>query len=99
MAEIVNNDKGFKVIKMTNTESELCKFGFNVDDIHVVLDDHTNAPIIDDIYYVAVLNQALSKKSFDKWIKDATYYPEDDNYQNMYFNHYCKILNLCQTTK
>jgi len=84
MAEIVENKKGFKVIKIET------KRMFDVFRGTLGVCDNCNqvATIGDEMagYYVCVLNSFLCEKDYLEWNERATYYPEDSKYEIEKFN-------------
>lgn len=91
MAKIIKNDKGFKVISITNDES--IKLGFGIYPGECIC-MHCNDIISEEIYYIAALNDVMCKSCYDEWYQDATHYKEDEQYENRYFDYYCKSLGL-----
>ena len=91
MAKIIKNDKGFKVICMNNDEAT--KLGFGIwSGTSICIS--CNELIFDEIYYIAVLNDVMCKKCYEKWYENATYFKEDAQYENKYFDYYSKKLGL-----
>lgn len=85
MAEVVKNDKGFKVIHCSNTE--IVKLGgLGICDSCGEPDSHG--------YYIAVLNRWYCPKCYERWHKGAVYYPEDKPIEEKNFKVYSKLLAL-----
>ena len=85
MAEVVETEKGFKVIHTSRTEC--LKWG------GIGICDHCNESPQHG-YYVAVLNFWLCPDCYDRWIKNAKRYPEDNAVENMNFRYYKSLLGL-----
>uniref|UniRef100_A0AAU8MHL0 Uncharacterized protein n=1 Tax=Geladintestivirus 5 TaxID=3233137 RepID=A0AAU8MHL0_9CAUD len=96
MAKKYNNDKGFLVIEMSIKEAAFrCNFGFiNRSGIPIIIDDNTNEVIQGNVYYVAALNHAFGKKSYEYWYEGAIRYKEDIPYEEKHFNYYAKKLGI-----
>lgn len=86
MAEIINNEKGFKVIKVSMVE---CAHwgGWGIC-------DWCNKCVGSHGYYVAVLNTVMCEKCYKEWYDHATYYPEDKRIEDGHFAYMKNILNL-----
>lgn len=85
MAEVVKNDKGFKVIHCSNTE--IVKLGgLGICDSCGEPDTHG--------YYIAVLNRWYCPKCYEDWYKHAINYPEDRHIEDKNFKVYSKLLAL-----
>lgn len=84
MAEIVNNDKGFKVLKLSPQEALNAGMGIPAGCICV----HCNNIIANNIYYIAVLNDCMCENCYNEWFKDSKYYPEDAKIEERNFNFY-----------
>ena len=69
MAEIVDNEKGFKVIKMNRDELYRACGGLGIC-------DRCNEQV-DAGFYVAVLNMWLCPVCYKRWMQFAVNYPED----------------------
>ncbi len=91
MAEVVQNDKGFKVIRMTPRESSFIGFGIEPGKCLCM---HCNNFIDKDIYYIAVLNDTMCKECYEEWYKTATNYDEDKRIEFRYFSYYAQLLNI-----
>lgn len=97
MARIVKNGKGFKVIALSNEECEKLGWGIMMDSTpssYGMICMWCDNIIMDEVYYVAVLNDVMDKKCYDEWISTATYYPEDKPVEDRNFNYYKNLLNL-----
>lgn len=92
MAELVKNDKGFKVIKLSVDEAS--KLGWGISGSGACICTHCNNPILGDIYYPVVLNDTMCKDCYEEWYKDAVNYPEDRQYEERAFRRVAKLLNL-----
>lgn len=92
MAQIVENEKGFKVIKIKTTEM------FEIWQGTLGICDNCNMPVtIDDEmagYYVAVLNRVLCGEDYKSWMERAKYYPEDSRIEDKNFEATKNLLNL-----
>lgn len=101
MAKIVNNDKGFKVISLSEEEAVSIGFGIwyrndeDTDDLHTCICMNCNKGCLSgDIYYIAVLNDTMCKDCYEKWLKSATRYTEDIPVEDRNFNYYKEALGL-----
>ena len=93
MAKIVSNDKGFKVISLSTEDA--ASLGFGIDGSGTCICMHCNKGCRSgDIYYIAVLNDTMCKKCYERWIKSATRYAEDIPIENRNFNYYKEWLCL-----
>lgn len=92
MAKIVENSKGFKVIKLSIEDAEL--LGFGIYGSGVCVCSRCNKPCVEDIYYIAVLNDTMCKDCYEEWIKNAKRYSEDICFEERNFDFYKKGLNL-----
>ena len=92
MAELVKNDKGFKVIKLSADEAS--KLGWGISGSGTCICMHCNNLILGDIYYPVVLNDTMDKECYEEWYKDAVNYPEDRKYEESAFRRVAKLLNL-----
>ena len=86
MAEIIENKKEFKVIKMSNVEVCSVFGGFGICD-----SCNRNS---DEGYYVAVLNLWYCERCYQSFLETATNYPEDGNIEEMNFQNVLKHLEL-----
>ena len=87
MKKIINLPlKGIIALLLNDADMRTLKFGISHDNKHVfALCDSCNSSIHKGAYiYVPVLNYILCQKCFDDWQKNGTWYPEDNNYQNIY---------------
>lgn len=100
MARIVNNDKGFKVIALSHEEGEALGWGIwhrndeDTDDLCDFLCMHCNTPIEGELYYVAVLNDLMDEKCYNRWYEDAIHYSDDRLIEDKNFNYYRMTLQL-----
>lgn len=86
---VVENSKGFKVLKFTSAEAESLHFGIPEGCICL----HCNDIIPkDNIYYIAVFNDTMCEDCYKKWIKVATCYSEDIEFEEHNFNYYYNLL-------
>lgn len=85
MAEVVKNDKGFKVIHCSITEI--------VDLGGLGICDYCNNASYHG-FYIAVLNAWYCPKCYERWHKEAVYYPEDKPIEDKNFKVYSKLLGL-----
>ena len=92
MAELVKNDKGFKVIKLSVEEAS--KLGWGILGSGACICMHCYNLILGDIYYPVVLNDTMDKECYEEWYKDAVNYPEDRKYEERAFQRVAKLLNL-----
>lgn len=89
MAEIILNEKGFKVIKLTVEEIIQGFKGFGIFDSCC---KQLNPK--DEKFYVCVLHYSLCPTCYDSWNNRAVFYPEDQDYENRNFNQAKRIFNL-----
>lgn len=84
MAELVQNKKGFKVLKMrldeVNRVGGLC------------ICDFCNTASVEG-YYISVLNMWYCPKCYDEWYLSAKYYKEDADVENRNFNRMKEMLD------
>lgn len=93
MAELIKNDKGFKVISLSIKDAASLGFGLYGSGACVCM--HCNKGCLSgDIYYVAVLNDTMCKDCYEKWYKSAVNYPEDRQYEERFFQRVAKSLGL-----
>lgn len=93
MAEIVKNDKGFKVISLSTEDTTSLGFGLYGSGACVCM--HCNKGCLSgDIYYVAVLNDTMCKDCYEEWLKDATRYVSDIPIEERNFNYFKEALGL-----
>ena len=92
IAEIVENKKRFKVIKLRVTEM------ITIWDGGQGICDGCNQICTTDNgmegYYIAVLNRVYCQEDYDKWMEHATRYEEDKTYEEMQFNQTKNLLGL-----
>lgn len=77
MAQIVNNEKQFKVIEMSSLEVGSVFGGMGFCDW--CGEDHTNG------FYIAVLNHWYCKKDYEMFLDRANNYDEDRNIEELNF--------------
>lgn len=100
MARVVQNDKGFKVIALSHEEGERIGWGIwyrndeDTDDLCGFLCMYCNTPIKGELYYVAVLNDVMDEKCYNKWYNSAKHYSDDVFIENRNFNYYKEALGL-----
>lgn len=90
MARVVQNDKEFKVIALSNEEAK--KLGWGVSEGMICMG--CNNIIKGEIYYVAVLNDVMDKQCYERWLEHAKNYPEDRQIEDRYFNYYKEELGI-----
>jgi hypothetical protein len=90
MASIVENEKGFKVIKLSEDEARF--LGWGVPEGIICMG--CNEIIKGDIYFPCVLNDTFDKDCYEEWIKEAKYYPEDSKFEDRVFNYLKELLML-----
>lgn len=88
MASIIENGKGFKVIKIDN------------DELHKAIGspgicDHC-MEMPKEGYYVAVLNSWLCPECYHRWIKNATYYRDDKPIEERNYKYMTEMLDKCK---
>lgn len=85
MAELVQNKKGFKVLKM------------RLDEVNRVgglgICDYCNTASLEG-HYIAVLNMWYCPKCYNQWYLRAKYYKEDADVENRNFNRMKEMLDL-----
>ncbi len=86
MAKIVNNYKGFKVIRLSRKEAYSLSWG----DIC----ESCNSIITEDMYYIAAINDVLCKSCYNNFINESTRYSEDIPIEDRNFNYYKEALGL-----
>lgn len=86
MAEIVENSKGFKVIKMSSVETCQALGGMGI------CDCCNTGPR--EGYYIAVLNSWYCEKCYKSFIDYAHNYPEDRRIES---NNFEKVINQLKT--
>lgn len=97
MARIVQNDKGFKVIALSNEECKELDWGIMMDtqDSHRgMICMHCNNIIKGEVYYIAVLNDVMDKECYERWYAGAKHYSDDVFIENRNFNYYREALGL-----
>ena len=85
MAKVVEFDK-FKVIKVSAKEM------FDAVGSPGICDNCDDRPA--DGYYIAVLNKWYCKKCFERFKRNAKWYPEDALIEERNFNHYAISLGI-----
>ena len=88
MAEICENSKKFKVIKLNYAEAIIC-----FRNPTPVCDSCLN-PFFSYGYYIAVLNRFYCPDCYRKWLKRAKNYKEDAAVENYNFEYYAEKLKL-----
>ena len=86
MATIIENKKGFSVIKVSLLEC--VKWG------GMGICDLCGEAVVNGGYYVAVLNSVMCEKCYNEWSERAIYYPEDSVIEVRNFNFMRKLLEL-----
>jgi len=86
MAEIIKNEKGFKIFKVTLEEVQKNFRGLGICDWCV--------KSCETFMYIPVLHSCYCKKCYNRWNKKAVNYPEDHDFENMVFEKTKKLLNL-----
>ena len=94
MAELVKNDKGFRVIKMSIDEAKLFDWGISDGLSYGLICLKCNKYIEGDIYYIPVLNDVMHKECYEKWLENATRYEEDIPYEEKAFKAVADELKL-----
>lgn len=86
MAEIIPNEKDFKVIKVSLSELRQAFGGYGICD-YCGSNKFTG-------YYIAVLNHWYCENDFKRFLKNAYNYPEDRNIEQANFENAKTLLNL-----
>ena len=86
MAKLIENNKGFKVIEVSNLECVKMIGGY-------AICDNCNEPFSKG-YYVAVLNRIFCPKCYEELMSYAIYYPEDSRIENKNFEYMKSIFGL-----
>lgn len=89
MAKIIENKKGFKIIRIDRSELIKRLAGYGC----VGICDSCSLPSVTG-YYIAVLNQWFCKKCLYEWYDNAVNYPEDRNIEEKNFEFYKKLFEL-----
>lgn len=85
MAKVIDNEKGFKVIECTISETtKFCGAG--------ICDSCNNADFVG--FLICALNSWYCKNCFVEWEKRSTYYIEDQPTENRNFEYYKNVLQL-----
>ena len=93
MAEVINNDKGFKVISLSTEDA--ASLGFGIDGSGTCICMSCNKGCLSgDIYYIAALNDTMCKNCYEKCGRSAKRYAVDISFENRNFKHYKKLLCL-----
>lgn len=89
--ETVENEKGFRVLKIDRTEllSKTARFG-----ALGICDRCGHTPHTG--YYVAVLNYWLCPDCFRNWYQDAEHYEEDLAYEEKKYRSYRKLFTSAE---
>lgn len=85
MARIIEVDKSFRIIEVTESEVKNKIGGFGIC-------DSCNG-FFGKFKYIAVLNSCYCQECFDKWYNTAVYYPEDKKYEEMCYDRMLKMLD------
>lgn len=86
MAEIVDNPKGFKVIKMSLSETQKVFGSYGICDC-------CNRLLFEG-FYIAVLHCLYCKDDYERFIETSFNYPEDRNIESANFEIIKQKLNL-----
>lgn len=89
MAKKIKTDKGFLVIKLNREEAGMLGFGLGEGEC-ICMD--CNNLCGDTIYYVAVINDVMCEECYNKFIEEATYYPEDSAIEQRNYDFYISML-------
>lgn len=81
-AFILENEKGFKVLGMTNVIAKAIGFGTPKGCLCM----HCNKIIKGDIFYIAVLNDVMDEECFHQWLNKAKRYKTDIPIEEKRFN-------------
>lgn len=85
MAEVINNEKGFKVLKVA--ACELTKIGGMG-----ICDACGKAKM--EGYYIAVLNQWYCPECYKRWYAGAKNYPEDRPIEDRHYRNFQMWLDV-----
>ena len=88
MAQIVSNEKGFKVIHVETLD--MWAIGSPAKCDYCTADMATP----DGGYYIAVLNHWYCPKCFEEWKQRARYYPQDVAVERRNYTYYAPRLGL-----
>lgn len=83
----IENDKGFKVLALTHEEGEKLGWGILENNKISFVCAKCNDLIEGDLYYIAVLNDVMSKECYEKWYESAINYAEDRIIENRNYNY------------
>lgn len=87
MAEIVQNSKGFLVLKTTREEI------LSANSLNLGICDSCNVSC-NEGYFVAVLNYWMCPACYLKWQEKAINYKEDQQFEKVTFINMCRALNV-----
>ena len=90
MAKILENDKKFKVIVLSQREARQLDFGIPEGFICMNCDELIEG----ELYYIAVLNDVMCKECYTEWYNRAKNYVEDAKIENRNFEYYKNLLGL-----
>ncbi|WP_172918570.1 demethylase [Capnocytophaga canis] len=83
MAEIVKNNKGFKIIKLSLEEIEEIFKGFGICDCCSDFDK-----VNEELFLIPVLNnRSYCQKCYNEWIEKAENYEEDRGFEQKLFEY------------
>ncbi|HEY6143721.1 MAG TPA: hypothetical protein VIV55_09955 [Flavobacterium sp.] len=91
MAKIIENDKNFKIIEVSESEVKNKIGGFGIC-------DSCNG-FFGKFKYIAVLNSCYCQECYDKWYEEAINYPEDQKYEDMCHTRMLTTLNADEVYK
>lgn len=86
MAEVIDSDKDFKVIKVSAFQLAKSLGGYGIC-------DHCNKTPFQG-YYIAVLNHWLCEKDYHEWHEGAVNHPEDREIEQRNFERTKQLLNI-----
>lgn len=92
MARLINTEKGFKVIVISQDEARFLGFGISKG----CLCAHCNNIIQEEIYYIPVLNDTMDKECFNNWYNGARYYKEDATYEQRNIDYIQSRINIME---
>lgn len=92
MANLVENNTGFKIIEALNSEFRQIGFGTNTG----IICDTCGQSKTDNqkSFYVAVLNSVLCPECYNDWISSAKFYEEDKAFEDRHAKSCYKALHL-----
>ena len=91
MAKKFENKKGFLIIEMSIKEADSIGFGFEGGACICL---GCNNICIQNVYYVAVLNETMCEDCVKDFIENSTRYEEDIPYEERNYKHYSNQLML-----